>query len=510
MLALVVSVSAFSQTSKLLERTQISDLREIHQNFIRMMIEIDASNDKRSASYSSIQYLWNFVMDKAHAEDGKRCFYGGWASIEVGGECQPPWIAKRSGSFANEFAGHLYTSEVSCGASALMRCNPLLFGASTTEGGKCIQIAPTSTLTQRCALESRELQPEHLELLKNDELTRDKYAELLDEVMNYCQAEQGSVNCYHLARQVKSTLDQIAAEGDGRLCGQILDPVIDTDNFKNLLSVLDTPPKVVSEKWAAPLEPDFEAACSIEGMSEEAQKNCQALLASGEVPTNALLFALDGLKLNATSFKTNGCFDKASGFNNVFSHFSTPGLNNKEDFVSNLNDGIKNKCTMMINDYDDRITTHGGAFKCQTRMYYIDLCQSEPKVTKSYSYVGYGTCKNNRGFLNQTNQGTTLLGFSVTNSEAFAFGKQDNAYNTIRKNMGGRVPSVSLFGLQNTNNRSSIDYKYLHVGAYTSAGCPSIDPKNGWMVDKLASEGPSVVVGYKEGEMESFDKCEDE
>lgn len=503
-LTTLVGPNLFAQTSKLLERAQDFDLREIHLNFIRMMIETDF------ASPSYTQNFWNLIIDQVHAADGKRCFYGGWASIRVGGECKPPWVAKKSGAFAKDFAGHLYTSEFSCGGSALMRCNPLLFGASTTEGGKCVQIAPTGTLTQRCALESRELQAEHLELLKNDELTREKYAELLDEVMNYCQEDKKGSDCYHLARQIQVVLDQIAAEGDGKLCEQVLEPVLNTDNFKNLLSVLDTPPKVVSDKWAAPLDPDFEVACAIEGMSEEAQKNCQDLLASGDVPTNALLFALDGLKRNSTSFKTNECFDKAAGFNNVFSHFSTPGVSNKGDFMANLGSGIKNKCTMIINDYDDRLKTHGGAYQCQTRMYYIDLCQSEPKVTKSYSYVGYGTCKNKKGFLNETGQGTSLIGFSVTNDKAFSFGKSDKSYNAIRKSMGGRIPSVSLFGLQNTNNRSSVDYKYLHVGAYTSAGCPSIDPKNGWMIDKLANEGPSVVVGYKEGEMESFDKCGDE
>ncbi len=499
-----------SMTSKLLSESQDSEFQEIHQKLILMLIEIDAKRSSDSNSFTSIQNMLNLLVSTANAADGKRCFYGGWPSIEVAGECSPPWVAKKSGSFANEYAGHLYTSEVSCGASALMRCNPLLFGASSTEGGKCIQISPASTLTQRCAIESRELRPEHLELLKNDDISRDKYAELLDEVMNYCSEESKSVDCYHLAKQVQTTLDQVAAEGDGKLCGQLLAPIVDTDNFRNLLSVLGTPPKVVSEKWAAPLEVDFVEACAIEGMSDEAQKNCQDLLASGDVPTNALLFALDGLKRNSTSFKTNKCFDKANGFNNVFSHYSTPGVGGKGEFVGNLASGIKNKCTMIINDYDDRIKTHGGSYKCQTSMYYIDLCKSGPKVEKSYSYVGYGTCKNNKGFLNESGAGTTLLGFSVTSNQAFSFAKTDKAYNAIRKNMGGRIPSLALFGLQNSNNRSSTDYKYLHVGAYTSAGCPSIDPKNGWMVDKLASEGPSVVVGYKEGEMESFDKCGDE
>lgn len=302
--------SAFARTSNLLFQASDSQFKEVHQNLINMMIEIDA-NSHHTTTYRTIQNLWNLLMSQAHADQGKRCFYGGWISFEKNGECLTPWQAKRSGPFANEF-------------------------------------------------------------------------------------------------------------------------------------------------------------------------------------------------------KTNKCFDQAKGFDKIFDHYSTPKEESKEGFTATLENGIQNKCTMIINDYDDRIATHGKNIKCKARMYYINLCKSEPEVIKDYSYVGFGTCKGNKGFKNETDQGTTLLGFSVTSSEAFAFAKSDASYNAIRKKLDGRIPSVSLFGLQNSNNRSSTDYKYLHVGAYTSAGCPSIDPSNAWMIDEMASDGPSVVVGYKEGEMESFDKCGDE
>ena len=48
-------------------------------------------------------------------------------------------------------------------------------------------------------------------------------------------------------------------------------------------------------------------ACDIPGMSAKAKKNCSQLLEDGEVPKNAFLFTLDGLKRNASSFKTNKC-----------------------------------------------------------------------------------------------------------------------------------------------------------------------------------------------------------
>ncbi len=252
----------------------------------------------------------------------------------------------------------------------------------------------------------------------------------------------------------------------------------------------------------------FHDACSIPGMSDLAQKNCELTLEKGIVPRKAFLFAMKGLKRNATRFETKGCFDKKSGFENVFGHYSTPGLSNKADLESALDSGIPNKCSLIINDYDDLLRTHGGSYRCQAAMYYIDLCGTLPKVQKSYSWVGYGTCKNKRGFKNQSGQGTSLLGFSVTATQSFNFQKSDAAYTRIRRELGGKVPAVALFGLQNSNNGSAIDYKYLHVGAYTSAGCPSIDKKNAWMIEALAEKGPSVVVGYKDGQMEEFEKCE--
>jgi hypothetical protein len=252
----------------------------------------------------------------------------------------------------------------------------------------------------------------------------------------------------------------------------------------------------------------FHGECQIEGMSELARKNCQMVLENGLVPRNAFLFAMKGLQKNATQFKSRACFDQKAGFEDVFGHYSTPGLESQGDLEAALETGIPNKCSLIINNYDELLRTHDGSYRCQATMYYIDLCGLLPEVHKSYSWVGYGTCKNKRGFKNQSGQGTSLLGFSVTGTQSFNFQKSDSAYNAIRRSLGGKVPAVALFGLQNSNNGSAVDYKYLHVGAYTSAGCPSIDKKNAWMIEKLAEQGPSVVVGYREGQMEDLDECD--
>ncbi|MCR9203597.1 MAG: hypothetical protein NXH75_03400 [Halobacteriovoraceae bacterium] len=197
-------------------------------------------------------------------------------------------------------------------------------------------------------------------------------------------------------------------------------------------------------------------------------------------------------------------------------------MSSPSDFTEKMDGGIKNKCRFIINDVGDRLESHGGELKCLMRTHIVNICTGESRKTKSW--VGYGTCKRGRGNKNQTDQGTTLLGFQVTNDKSFGFAKRDASYNNIRTrfnqkfgdedsfgNNSYRIPAISLFGLQTTNNRSMQDYKYLHIGAYTSAGCPSLveSEENYNVIEQLAKDGPSVVVNYKEGKMEDFEKCEE-
>lgn len=248
-------------------------------------------------------------------------------------------------------------------------------------------------------------------------------------------------------------------------------------------------------------EVDGRGACDIAGTNAQWKRNCKALINSGRVPNQAFLFALKAMKKNSSSFKSKKCYKLASS-----GHYSMKGMN-KSRFEGAMSGGIPNKCQMMINNYDERITTHGGSYKCKTAQYYIDLCSGSPKVEKSFSYVGYGTCKSGRGFRNKSGQGTSLLGAFVTANHTFNFQKRDASYSAIARQLGGTVPATPLIGLQSSNNGASPDLKYLHVGAYTSAGCPSVPPKDAGKIKKLAANGPSLVVNYKQGQMEDIDKC---
>lgn len=257
--------------------------------------------------------------------------------------------------------------------------------------------------------------------------------------------------------------------------------------------------------------------CQISSYPEEWIKNCDKLF-SKNLPKNALRYALTVLKKNSTSFKTNKCYKLADP-----AHKSMMGLN-KSKTESMMKDGYKNRCQIIINDTDERYLTHSGpGYKCKMASYYIDICKPEPTVIKSYAYIGYGTCKKGRKFENKSGKGTTLIGAFVTHTKTFPFTKfrtnratgkraEDAHYKKIRlwlknKKQEKYIPSVALIGLQSSNNRSAADYKYLHVGAYTSAGCPSIDKKNYWMINELTKNGPSLVLNYAEGEMEDINAC---
>ncbi|OIQ16753.1 MAG: hypothetical protein BM556_13910 [Bacteriovorax sp. MedPE-SWde] len=251
--------------------------------------------------------------------------------------------------------------------------------------------------------------------------------------------------------------------------------------------------------------------CHIESYGKDWMQNCDKVLASGKVPKKAFKYTLKMMKMNSQEFKNDQCFQLAGK-----SHKSMMGLT-KSGAKKMMSNGLKNKCQVIINDYDERISTHGGALKCKTAMYYIDICKKTPQIKKDYSFVGYGTCKKKRGFSNKTNQGTNLLGAFITHNRSFNFtkvrnGVKDKYYENIRrwikkKTGKGKIPSVALIGIQKNNSRAAADYKYLHVGAYTSAGCPSIDRTNYWMINKLTDNGPSIVVNYKEGAMEDIKNC---
>jgi hypothetical protein len=254
--------------------------------------------------------------------------------------------------------------------------------------------------------------------------------------------------------------------------------------------------------------------CQIPGTDAEWQAKCEQLYSSN-IPEDALNYALKVMKLNATSFRTNKCFD-SQGLK-PSNHPSMMGLTGDRLENNLLANGLPNKCQMVINDTDDRSPSSGGD-NCRGRMYYIDLCQgSDAVVVEDYFNLGTGTCRSGRnGFRNGDGLHTTVKGAFFTHNEPFDFTNtttQTSQYNAVARqvqNAGGprRASAVHLFGLQNTNNLASITGKYMHVSPHRSSwGCPSVKPENYYMIEALASSGPSLVLNWGSEGMEDIETC---
>lgn len=517
----------WKQVDASLELATKDQRSHIHKSVLLIISSIDRDR-QTEATRSKKTTFWSLFFSEAIAGNNDRCFYGGWMSVEVNGECQAPWAMQRNAAFQAQFPDQTYTPEYYCSnrsdvtdSSNMIRCNPSFFGADS-EGGKCVTMTPNSSLSERCHQASVGLVDNHIEAFLADSAHRSRYSTLAAELINYCSSKR-TYSCHSMAKQLEWQLEQMRENTEVALCAPgLVDSFLELPEFEEIIRLVNEPPEAVPEIWAPPLNSDDSEACNIEGMTEEAKANCIALLGGDSIPKNALLFALEGLKRNSTSFETDRCFNGRPEFEQRFSdsrgrkHHSLAGLDSSSDFRSKLENGIPNKCSMVINDVGDRLESHGGALKCKMKTFHIDLCGSSPSVRETSAWVGYGTCKLNRGHENTEGRGTTLLGFQVTSPQAFSFSKDDTHYNRIRNDYAQsrerRIPSLALFGLQNSNNGSMTDFKYLHIGAYTSAGCPSLMPtdENYDLIESLAANGPSVVVNYKEGEMEPFQKCEEQ
>lgn len=304
-------------------------------------------------------------------------------------------------------------------------------------------------------------------------------------------------------QEAVSVLDDAETFGDPPSCddNSVVDHLDDGGEIAE--DEVDPESTVVTEK----------EECQVEGTTPSWQQNCEKLYDKG-IPEGALNFALDVMKKNSSSFKSNKCYKK-NGLKQS-GHASMMGMNAEKIESSLMADGFKNKCQMVINDTDNKIK----GYPCRATMYYIDLCQGdEPVVSKDYFNLGSGTCSKGRGFKNQSNQHTTVLGAFFTHTKTFDFTdttKQQDKYRKVAKDiekMGGprEATAVHLFGMQNTNNLASKNGKYMHVSPHKSSwGCPSVNKENYWMIKTLAENGPSLVVNYAEGKMEDIDKCSEE
>lgn len=233
----------------------------------------------------------------------------------------------------------------------------------------------------------------------------------------------------------------------------------------------------------------------------QTRQNCIAFLNDPDIPQDALEWTLRVFRRNLGSLRMDQCLRRPPD------HYSNHDRNgNMVMRTENLRRGIQNQCQIMINDTREQ-WGNPNQFPYRRTYYYLNLCTGEKRT--GYFNLGTGTFRNN--YENVGGRRTTVLGAFLTSSQAFSYSGGGSSYSGIVRRLG-RVPSVALFGLQNTNNRSAENYKYMHVSPYRSSwGCPSIAEEDYDIIDTLAENGPSLVVNYgPENRMEDPAECESE
>jgi hypothetical protein len=257
--------------------------------------------------------------------------------------------------------------------------------------------------------------------------------------------------------------------------------------------------------------PPDEPLCEQPALGKVWVQNCQQLFKKSDIPKDALRFTMKSLVKNLYEFKSNKCYKMPSS-----KHYSSAGQT-KENFKKRMELGIPNKCQIMINDTRQKLPKgHDDNYELRRQSYYIDLCKkSGPSVTKLYFNLGEKTLSND--YKNAEGYKTTVLGAFLTNTDTFDLSFNGSKYRKLRVDMEEHMgkhyaPGLLLYGLQETNNNAALNVKYLHVSPYKSShGCPSIYYKNYWMIEELATNGPSLVVNYgPEIKMDDIDLCSED
>jgi hypothetical protein len=218
-----------------------------------------------------------------------------------------------------------------------------------------------------------------------------------------------------------------------------------------------------------------------DGKSTLRVKNCEAVLQN--IPNkDAATFTMQYFKDNYQHLADSSCAEESSSVaHGVLSKTKVDG-------------GIQNGCQMVLNDTQKSWP----GFPNRMTAYYVDLCATDSKKAVTKFYMNKGTGSSRRGFSDSNGAHTTLAGAFLTDDQTFAFRpyKMSKGYTQIKKQLGGKIPALRLVGLNSSNNTSEYS-KPIHASPYKSSwGCPSVAPENAWIMQKLASNGPSLLMNY--------------
>jgi hypothetical protein len=496
------------------------DFVKRHNALIEVLIKYDIDQNypediiKEGELHSSFN-LYQLILSDAYADSPQICFFGGWPTYKQGGRCRTPWKFKNDSSL--KAYGPRYDYPHNCGGDNLFRCNPTLFGSAPSGKGQCIKFKSYSEITKKCHEKTKNNIDKLYEEYKSNNTFRKNYQKTTRKITTFCQNNSAYKACNYLLQSISDL--------KAKICANEIEPILNKEKvsvLKKILGVIPIPQKRPTSPILPTSKPVKQAAvktgrlvgnksCQIEGTSAKWRSNCAKLFKS-KIPNEALKYALNVLKVNATSFKTNKCFNK-KGLKSS-KHHSMKGLTANKLKNNLLKNGVKNKCQIVINNTDDR-SPSPKRDNCRGKMYYIDLCSgSSPKVTEDYFNLGTGTCRNGKnGFKNGSGLRTTVKGAFFTHVKTFDFidaTKQKAIYRKTVRNTKGlkKAVAVQLFGIQNTNNLSSKTGKYMHISPHRSSwGCPSIRPKNYYMIQALAKNGPSLVLNWGKKGREDLNKC---
>lgn len=228
-------------------------------------------------------------------------------------------------------------------------------------------------------------------------------------------------------------------------------------------------------------------------LTGEQQTNCLKFVSDPEIPQDALAWTLAVFRDNRHGLRMNQCLlpppDHYSNIETVSVGMPSPIIEQPAMTIPDLRGGIKNHCQLMINDTRARWSKD---FPYRRTYYYLDLC----KGTKKTGYFHVGTGGKTGLEANKTDRKSTVLGAFLTSDTLFSYDNGGPKYDPIKKEYG-YVAALALFGLQETNNGSARDFKYMHVSPHKSSwGCPSLAPEDEPLIRELAAGGPSLVVNY--------------
>lgn len=229
-------------------------------------------------------------------------------------------------------------------------------------------------------------------------------------------------------------------------------------------------------------------------------RNCERLKKSGSIPnSHALDYTLNYLGQNYHGLKDYSCALDGLTKDTACDICKKP---------TQIRQGIKNGCSFILND----LKRPWGDGTTRTTGYYIDLCQesADPLVQKFYVNVGTGTITN-KNYADIADAKSTLPGAFLTDDKVMPFFPYNpDKYQTLKKNLGGVLPSIRLVGL-NTSNNSSEDSKPMHVSPFkTSWGCPSVGQQTAPIMRKLVEKGPALIMNYHSAQYEQKKSCDND